>query len=303
MTGRNTVESVRQRLINKARERQATANEIMQYYAMERFLYRLGCSPHRDRFVLKGALMLLAWHLERSRATRDIDLLGFTNNSPENLKSLLADICRVEVAVDDGMTFDPSTIKTLRIKEDAEYEGVRATFTGYLGTARFPMQIDIGFNDIITPGPQRLAYPALLEFPPPELNGYTPETVIAEKLEAMIMLAALNTRMKDFFDIWLMSRHLTFNLKSLCTAIRNTLERRGTAWNAKPTILFNEEIWTEKQIQWTAFLRKSKINYAPATFSEVAAAIRIFLDPVTDVLIKPASETDSVWRPPGPWNT
>lgn len=301
MTGRNTVESVRQRLINKARERQVTANEVMQFYAMERFLYRLSCSPHRDRFVLKGALMLMAWNLERSRATRDIDLLGFTNNSPDNLKKLLADICSVDVPVDDGMTFDPSTIKTIRIKEDAEYEGVRATFMGHLGTARFPMQIDIGFNDVITPGPQPVDYPALLEFPPPTLKGYTPETVIAEKIEAMIMLDALNTRMKDFFDVWLMSRHLTFDLHGLCTAIRNTLGRRGTGWNAQPTILTNQEIWTEKQIQWAAFLRKSKINYAPTSFSEVAVAIRIFLEPITGALQKPSTQTDSTWEPPGPW--
>jgi len=225
---RNIPESVKQRLINIARARDVPVNEVLQFYAMERFLYRLGNSLHRDRFLLKGALLLQAWRLAESRTTRDIDLLGKTGNSLDNVARMIAEVCALNYAHEDGMVYNADTIQAVRIKEDAEYEGVRVVFNAHLGSARLPMQIDIGFNDVVTPQPQTIEYPPLLDSPAPTLMGYTPETVIAEKVEAMIVLDVLNSRMKDFFDVWLLSRHLAFRFDALALAIRNTLDRPGT---------------------------------------------------------------------------
>ena len=168
----NLPESVKQRLINVARSRGVPVNEVLQFYAMERFLYRLGCSQHRDHFLLKGALLLQAWRLAESRTTRDIDLLGKTGNSLENVSAMIADVCALDYAQEDGMIYAADTIQAARIKEDAEYEGVRVVFNAYLGPARLPMQIDIGFNDVVTPEPQMLEYPPLLDSPAPTLMGY-----------------------------------------------------------------------------------------------------------------------------------
>ena len=294
-------ESVKQRLINLSRKRGVPANELMQFYAMERFLYRLGSSPYRDRLILKGALMLQAWRLSQTRSTRDIDLLGMTSNELDHIARLVKDICVVDIPRDDGMQYVPDSVQAIRIKEDAEYEGVRVTFKAFMGSARLPMQIDIGFNDVITPGPQPVEYPVLLDHPAPALIGYTPETVVAEKIEAMATLDVLNSRMKDFFDIWLLSRHVPFDLMTLCAAVGKTLARRGTKLSDIPTLLKNPDVQPDKQRQWAAFLRKSPIPYAPAHFNEVAASILNFLAPVFPVLIAGNTAPRQRWSPPGPW--
>ena len=297
----NVSESVKQRLINVARSRGVPVNEVLQFYAMERFLYRLGCSRHRDCFLLKGALLLQAWRLTESRTTRDIDLLGKTGNSLENVSGMIADVCALDYAHEDGMWYDADTIQAARIKEQAEYEGVRVVFSAYLGSARFPMQIDIGFNDVVTPEPQRIAYPPLLNSPAPSLMGYNPETVVAEKVESMIVLDVLNSRMKDFFDVWLLSRHMTFRYDALASAIRNTLNRRGTTLDALPTLLVEPEQHPAKDQQWRAFVRKSSLAHAPGYFREVATAVHEFVGPVLEVLIADKSVPGRLWAPPGPW--
>lgn len=298
----NVPESVKQRLINIARTRGVPVNEVLQFYAMERFLYRLGRSSQRDRFLLKGALLLQAWRLAESRTTRDIDLLGKTGNSIENVSQMIAAVCALDYSHEDGMVYAADTIQASRIKEDADYEGVRVVFNAYLGPARLPMQIDIGFNDVVTPEPQKLEYPPLLDSPAPTLMGYTPETVIAEKVEAMIVLDILNSRMKDFFDVWLLSRHLEFGFDALASAIRNTLSRRGTSLDALPTLLAEPEKHPSKKQQWSAFVRKSNLPHAPTNFAEVATSIREFIGPVLDVLITDQAVPDHSWAPPGPWN-
>jgi len=154
----NQAASVHQRLLNLARTNGRPFNELLQFYAIERFLYRLGQSQYRDRLVLKGALMLLVWKTPMTRPTRDIDLLGRISNDLESVRSVVADICR-KVVEDDGLVFDPSTVTTERIAEDADYEGVRARFQGHLGKARIAMQIDLGFSDVITPAPVSISYP------------------------------------------------------------------------------------------------------------------------------------------------
>ena len=298
----NLPESVKQRLINVARSRGVPVNEVLQFYAMERFLYRLGCSQHRDHFLLKGALLLQAWRLAESRTTRDIDLLGKTGKSLENVSEMIADVCALDYAQQDGMIYAADTIQAARIKEDAEYEGVRVVFNAYLGPARLPMQIDIGFNDVVTPEPQMLDYPPLLDSPAPTLMGYNPETVIAEKVEAMIVLDVLNSRIKDFFDVWLLSRHLEFRFEALASAIRNTLNRRGTTLDTLPTLLAEPEKHPAKEQQWNAFVRKSNLPHAPAHFEGVAQSIRAFIGPVLDVLISDQPVPNHSWVPPGPWS-
>lgn len=297
----NLPESIRQRLRNISREQGMPPDALLQFHAMERFLYRLGRSRHADRFVLKGALLLMAWHIEHMRPTRDIDLLGFTENSLENLSRIFCDICQALPSDDDGWMFDHSALRTERIREDADYEGVRVTFPAYLGETRIRMQVDVGFNDVILPSAQSVAYPVLLNDPAPVLKGYTAESVVAEKFEAMVKLGSINSRMKDFFDIWLLMQQCSFNGSSLSRAIRATFERRGTLLTGLPITLDRAfPGMEEKQVQWTAFLRKSRVDYAPLQFLNIAASIAGFVGPFVDALML-GSELNAKWNAGGPW--
>src|SRR5262249_25076102 len=190
--------------------RSGPSKELLQYYAMERFLYRLSKTPYRARLVLKAALMLHVWKAPLARATKDLDFLGRLDNSLENLEGVIRQVCAADVEP-DGMVFDAATVKTERIKEDADYEGVRVRFVGLLGRARVAMQIDVGFGDVVTPAVETITYPALLDFPAPELSGYPRETVVAEKFQAMVYLRTLNSRMKDFYDVWLLASQYAFD--------------------------------------------------------------------------------------------
>ncbi len=206
---KNVAASVHQRLLNISKQRKRPFNELLQYYALERWLYRMSRSEFRERLVLKGALMLLVWDIPVTRPTRDIDLLGRLSNDLESVRSVIADVCRVPV-VDDGMNYDPASVITERISAEAEYEGVRAKFQGHLGRARVPMQIDIGFSDIITPGPVEITYPSILGMPLAQIGAYNRETVIAEKFESMVKRAELNSRIRDFFDVWALATNSDF---------------------------------------------------------------------------------------------
>ena len=206
---KNVAASVHQRLLNVSRETGRPFNETLQYFAMERLLYRLSCSPHKDSFVLKGALLFRVWDVPDSRATRDVDFLAFLGNSPRNLAAVFREVCTIES--DDGVVFDPDSIDARTIKEVADYEGVRVRFRGLLGKARITMQIDIGFGDKVHPGVVRADYPVILDLPAPAMRMYPPETVVAEKVEAMVHLGSLNSRMKDFYDVWRLSQQFEFD--------------------------------------------------------------------------------------------
>ena len=169
---KNISASVHQRLLNMAKDAKRPFNEILQHFAIERFIYRLSKSPHADRFLLKGALMFSAWTGPGSRPTMDIDLLGRIDNSLEMIIAAMKDACEREVEP-DGIVFHPDTVTAVRITEGAEYEGVRCRIRGSLGSVRISLQIDIGFGDVIVPGPSKISYPTLLEFPPPKLKGYS----------------------------------------------------------------------------------------------------------------------------------
>src|SRR5580700_5130893 len=233
MSGRDIGASVRQRLLNKSRTQGRPFQELLQYFAMERFLYRLAKSPYSDRFVLKGALLLTAWRAPQSRPTMDIDLEGRVNNQLDHIKEVVGTVCEVDVEP-DGIAFNRASIEVSRIKEDADYEGVRVQFHATLARARIPMQIDIGFGDVITPGPTDIEYPSLLDLPAPVLRAYPKETVVAEKLEALTALGVLNSRMKDFYDLALLSRMYPFEGELLAEAIVATFHHRGTIIEAEP---------------------------------------------------------------------
>ena len=225
MTKHDLGASVRARLLNQAHAQKRPFQELLQYYAMERFLYRLSRSRNAEQFILKGALLLTAWRAPLSRSTMDIDLLGRMSNELEHIRALIAKVCELE-SEPDGIGFDAQSVKVARIKEDAEYEGVRVRFHATLARARIPMQIDIGFGDVVTPAAVEIEYPTLLEFPAPVLRAYPKETVIAEKLEALTMLGMLNSRMKDYFDLWALSRLYSFEGPILVNAIKATFARR-----------------------------------------------------------------------------
>lgn len=295
---KNIGASVHQRLKNVSKESGRSFNDLVQYYALERWLYRLSQSGYENVFILKGALMLVAWRAPILRATRDIDLLARTSNDLDGIKHIIAEICRTDVP-DDGVLFDPESVTTTRIAEDADYEGVRATFAGILATTRLSMQIDMGFSDVITPGPVGISYPTILDYPAPVLRAYNRETAIAEKFEAMVSLGRLNSRMKDFFDVWLLANTSDFSGADLSAAILATFRKRETELTAAPQA-FEDDFAPSKQSQWAGFLKRMRPSEAPSTFSDAVAAVRVFLQPVHEALRSGDSFTMD-WKHPGPW--
>ena len=274
----NISASIHQRLLNKAREKNRPFNELVQYFAIERFLYRLSKSVHSDKFVLKGALMLRAWHSPEIRPTKDIDLLGKTSNEETNIISQITEIIGTAVEA-DGLVFDPTSIKSEQITEDADYEGIRIRFISYLGNMRINIQIDVGFGDVVHPEPDFIEIPVILDLPIPKIYGYSRESSIAEKFNAMVELGELNSRMKDFYDIWLLSRQFKFDNAILAEAIRITFKTRKTEI-PKEVEAFTEEFIKSKQVQWTAFHKRLKNDQVPANFKEIVNRVKDFLAPV-----------------------
>jgi len=298
---KNVAASVHQRLLNRARETGRPFNELLQYYVMERFLYRMSKSSHSDQFVLKGALMMNVWRAPVLRPTRDIDLLGRIENSIDAIVAVIQEVCIQKVEQPDGVSFDPLTVSGERITEDAIYEGLRVRFRGCVGKSEIPMQLDVGFGDKITPSATVMEYPTILGHPAPRLKGYSRETTIAEKLQAMVKLGELNSRMRDFYDIWLLSQQFDFDGKVMGNAIKKTFSNRRTDISTKP-IAFTESFASdsERQRQWAAFLRRSRLDNAPGNFQQVIETISVFLLPITTALSegKPFKAT---WVTPGPW--
>ncbi len=274
---RNVAASVRQKLKNQAARDKRPFAELLQYYAMERFLYRMTQSSHAEHFILKGALMLRVWQSPQCRPTMDIDMLGKTSNEIDDICAQVADIISIET--EDGINFDATTIHGEGIKEDADYAGVRVRFTGALDNARVNMQIDIGFGDIIHPEPVEADLPTILYSPVPRLFCYSRESTIAEKFEAMVKLRELNSRMKDFYDIWLLSRQFEFDGAELTEAIRLTFENRGTEIPDIVTAFTNEFI-KSKDKQWAAFHKRLGQNHVPYDFAEIVDGVKALLRPV-----------------------
>ena len=301
LTGANIVASVRHRLLNKSRETDRPFSELLQYFAMERFLYRLSQSSHEKKFILKGALTLIAWRVSVTRPTMDIDFLGMTDNHIDAIIAIVKDICQQDIEP-DGLAFDPASVEGEHIVNDADYGGVRIRFRGTLGTARITMQLDIGFGDVIVPEPEIMVYPAILDLPAPRLKGYSRESVVAEKFEAMVKLGILNSRVKDFFDIWLLSRQFDFQGGTLAQAITETFANRGTAIVAEP-VAFTAAYANDaaRQIQWQGFVRKNRLRELPAGFTEIVGANAAFLAPIAQALTG-GEDFKKIWQAPGPWH-
>lgn len=277
----NLPASIRARLLNKARLEKIDFNLVLTRYALERLLYRLSISTHHDHFLLKGALLFDLWFDIPHRPTRDADLLGFGSTEIPHLEAVFKEICGI--GVEDGIVFQTDTVRAEEIRKDANYAGVRITLLGILDSARCSVQVDVGFGDAVTPGPDLVNYPVLLrDLPEPILRAYPRYTVVAEKFEAIVSLGIANTRMKDFFDLWVLAKHSELDGATLRRAIVTTFERRGTQLPADIPFGLTDDFThdDQKQKQWRAFLQKNALE--PMPLHEVVLVIRQFLMPLLD---------------------
>lgn len=277
-TATNVAASVRQRLLNEAKRRGESFDYIASLFARERFLSRLAQSPHRHRLILKGATLISLW-LDIHRPTRDLDFLGKGNFEPREAIVVIREIA--SVALDDGLRFDIESVTAEPIRGTDEYHGVRLRLDAVLDAARIRLQIDIGTGDVVTPPAETAVLPSILkDFPGAKLKVYPPETIIAEKLHALVELGIANSRMKDFFDLYVLARNREFDEKLLVRAVSRTFTRRRTAVPDEPFALTPEFYRDrQKQTQWRAFLEKSAID-APSDFAEIGDLLATFLLPV-----------------------
>ena len=299
-TPRNLAASIRQKLLNIATQQGEDFGLVLTHYALERLLYRLSQSRHCDQFVLKGAMLFQIWSNTPHRATRDLDLLGHGDPSPENSIVVFRELCGIAVP-DDSLSFPIETVAAEKIKEDKEYEGVRVRLLARMEKVRIPVQVDIGFGDALTTQPGIADYPTLLPMPAPQIQAYPMDAVIAEKLEAMVHLGMLNSRMKDFFDVWFLACTFSFEAATLANSIHATFKRRGTAQDAERFEALIRELSVDdsKRTQWRAFLNKGKLT-APSNFADVVGAIREFAS--FPLRANSADRGAPIsWSPGGPW--
>ncbi len=277
--------SVRQRLLNLAKSRGENFDLVLTHYGLERLLYRLSRSRFSDQFILKGAMLFSLWSDDPHRATRDVDLLGHGDNSPGHLITVFREIVS-ETVDDDGLVFDGRSIHAQTIAEESEYNGIRVQLKTVLASANISLQVDIGFGDVVTPDAEQTEYPTLLGFPAPVLRTYPRETVVAEKYQAMVMLGIANSRMKDFYDIWVLARDFDFDGSVLCHAVKATFERRKTQLPDAEPLAFTSAFFSDrqKQTQWQAFINKQGLTKESVALDQVIDELRRFLMPPTKAL-------------------
>jgi hypothetical protein len=297
---RNRAASALARLLAKAKAGNRPFDEILIYYGIERFLYRLGRTPHAHRFVLKGALMLPLWGSSIARATRDIDMLGTTTMSPAEIEAIVRE-CMQVIVDPDGLEFLPDSIELSEIRKEERYGGTRATFQARMERTKIHLQLDVGFGDVVTPGPVEIHYPTLLEHAAPVLAGYTAVTAIAEKLSAIVDLGLANSRMKDYWDLWSISGALELHGPTLATAIAATFRRRGMPLPATQPPGLSDEFSADvtKRQQWNAFVRRLRVSEGP-DLADVVNRTAGLLQPVLDALGR-REDWDATWPPAGPW--
>jgi predicted nucleotidyltransferase component of viral defense system len=269
--------SVRARLLTIAKERGQPFQLLLTRYVLERLLHRLVQTQHHERFALKGAMLVTTWFDNPHRPTRDMDFLGFGDADPEAMLTIFREVC--DVAADDGVEFDPAELRVDQIREELEYGGLRLRTIATVAGARVNVVIDIGFGDAIEPGLQEVELPVLLDQPAPRLQAYARETVIAEKFQAMVMLGRANSRLKDFYDIWILSRSYDFAGDRLARAIAATFERRKTSLPTELPDALTRTFAQDplKQQQWEALLRD--IAEQAASLEEVIRDLAAFLMP------------------------
>ena len=297
----NVAASVRQRLLNIIRETGDEANLLWTRYATERLLYRLSVSKYCEDFVLKGAMLFIVWKGQLYRPTGDIDFLGRGENSSERLKRVFREICAVRVEP-DGLEFDPASVQVEPIREEQEYQGQRITMTSFLGKARIPIQVDVGFGDVVIPQAKKICFPTLLDFPAPHIRACPRETVVAEKLQAIVMLGIANSRMKDFYDLYTIAKDFDFDGSTLIKAIKATFKRRKTEIPNKIPLALTEEFGLDemKSVQWKAFVRKIGLEQCMPELLDVLKHLQEFLL----LPMEAASGTVSIpkyWNAGGPW--
>ena len=277
MSKRNQAHSTFERLRNYARSNNEDFNLLLTRYAMERFLYRLSISEYSNQFILKGASLFLVWQGHNHRVTRDVDFLYSSLPDGIDFSEIFKELAGYDTISEDGMKYLPDSIKVIDIREDKSYHGVRITLSGILGSARIPLQFDIGFGDIITPEAEHIAYPTILDNLPPKLSAYPKYTMVAEKFETMISLGIANSRMKDFYDIWLITQLFEFDHEILSEAIRNTFKRRKTELPQATPYVFTKEFCKTKQPNWEAFIKKSCPDNTEIDFSIIINQITNYL--------------------------
>ena len=299
--GKSTAASIRARLLALAQSKGEDYQRVLGRYAIERFLYRLGQSPYRDKFALKGATLFTLWTGQTHRPTKDLDLLGRGSSAIAEVEQTIQEIC--EIHEEDGIVYDRQSVEGARIKEDDEYNGVRIKLRAELAGAQIPMRIDIGFGDAIYPEPELASFPVLLHMEAPLVRAYPREASIAEKFHAMVVLDIRNSRMKDFYDIWFMANTWTFDMASLSKAILVSFERRGSIIPTEVPFALTEAFLNDakKKQQWGAFLSRLNPEARTPSLEEVGTVLRDFLLPCISVgsLIRPElSHWDSTLR----WN-
>lgn len=299
---KNMGASVRARLTDKARSRGDDVQLILLRFAIERLIYRLAQSKYRDDFILKGAMLFSLWAKVPYRSTGDLDLLGKGDPAPARVAAIFRELCDLAIQ-DDGLVYDADSVTAERTRPEDEYQGVRVELNATLAGARLRIQIDIGFGDVVTPEAQTISYPTLLDFPEPQLRAYPPETVVAEKLEALVSLGIRNSRMKDFFDLWIMAKTFAFDGPVLAEAIRATFARRKTAIPAETPIAFTPDFASDvsKQAQWRAFLKRTSLAMAPEPLPELLAFVAGFAMPVLET-VRNGKPFAKKWPAGGAWS-
>jgi Nucleotidyl transferase AbiEii toxin, Type IV TA system len=297
----NVAASVMARLLTRSKARGEDYQLLVTAYAFERLLYRLGKSSVCDRFVLKGAMLLRLWSEQPYRATRDLDMLRRGGASFESIRADLATIIATPVP-DDGMTFDGANIVFEPIRASEAYEGARIVLPARCGKARLVLQLDLGVGDAVWPEPIETQYPALLDSPAPVVLAYARETVIAEKLEALVVLGDRNSRIKDFFDLHMLATTFTFDRRTLCESVRRTFERRQTPIPDATPIGLTPVFWenSTRPIQVRAFARRAGIVVPNALDGELSVVLEAFLLPVLEDL-RAGIVRDRTWAIGGPW--
>ncbi len=281
--------SIRQRLLNHARAHGDDYQRILTRYAIERLLFRISRTEAREHYILKGAMLLVTWPEHAFRPTGDLDLLGHGDPSPQAITDLFSRVCQVAEPA-DGIIFEAASLRAEPAREEEQYQGIRLIVKGRLGTAIIPVQVDIGFGDIVYPAPSRQTFPGLLpDLPTAEVLMYPPETVVAEKFEAMIRFGEANGRIKDFHDIWVTARTFSFDLATLTEAVGGTLGRRRTAIPTDLPVALTQQFaeMPATQALWAGFLRRNPPNLSPPPFGELLGELRRFFEPVLAALALP----------------
>jgi len=297
----NLAASVYDRLLKRTKSGTEDFQFVLMRYGAERLMYRLSQSNHSANFVLKGAMLFLVWTGAQYRATKDLDLLALQSASEDRLREVFRELCQQPVAP-DGLVFEADSVQAEDIQEDSLYHGVRVTLLARLGNARIPIQVDIGFGDVVTPGTVQGEFPTLLDLPAPRMAMYPRESVVAEKFEAMVKLGMANSRMKDFYDIWALSREFDFDGTNLSTAIQATFKRRNTALLTTLPLTLTADFGESraKQTQWNAFVRRTKLESVADALGSVVTDIRRFLEAPVSAASR-GERLNAVWENGGPW--